>query len=154
MRLFPSRKEQKNVLDKSRWMLWRWFDIIIDNELYLSRLTLFNTPWFGLRLHWIHKPDPDRGLHTHPWSFLSLVLRGGYNEIISKDPANVGGKERSVRWFNRMNTTSGHRIVSIKSNTMTLVLTGRKQKDWGFWISTDDNASYLPHREYMKLYQK
>lgn len=32
------------------------------------------------RLHCIYTPDLDRALHDHPWTFLSLVLRGWYYE--------------------------------------------------------------------------
>lgn len=32
------------------------------------------------RLHNIVTPDLDREMHNHPWSFISIVLRGGYIE--------------------------------------------------------------------------
>jgi hypothetical protein len=34
----------------------------------------------AVRLHVIHTPDLDRALHDHPWTFVSLVLRGWYRE--------------------------------------------------------------------------
>lgn len=32
-------------------------------------------------LHKFMRSDEDRALHDHPWSFLSIILRGGYFEI-------------------------------------------------------------------------
>ncbi len=152
MRLFPSRVEKE--LDKDSWGLWRWYDIIIGGQLYLTRLTLFKCPWFSIKLHWIHKADPDRDMHTHPWNFVSFVLRGGYNEIMSEYPKIIDDKERSIKWFNKMNTISAHRIISVMPNTITLVITGAKQKDWGFWVADGDDRRYIDYREYIKINQQ
>jgi hypothetical protein len=134
MRLFPNRISKPS----SRWAFWRWYDIVLDDELYLSRLNIIKTPWFSIKLHWIHRPDPDRDLHDHPWWFVSLVLSGGYEEYESKDPTSQPGKLKNINWFNYKNKTTAHRISKIKPNTITLILAGRKdrEKDWGFYDET------------------
>lgn len=37
-------------------------------------------PWLALRLHHIRSSDHGGVFHDHPWSFFSLILRGGYFE--------------------------------------------------------------------------
>ena len=132
MRLFPSRVEKE--LDKGNWGFWRWYDIVIGGELYLTRLTLLKMPWFSIKLHWIHKADPDRDLHDHPWSFRSFVLRGWYEELSCEDPVIMKiTKKRRINWFNSKTPYSAHRITKVSPNLLTLVVTGHKQKSWGFY---------------------
>ena len=69
----------------------------VDNEPYLERYYLFlkdreNFP-FNVFLHKFLKGDPD-DVHDHPWSYLTIVLKGGYYEhtpIFNKD-----GKQLSI----------------------------------------------------------
>lgn len=139
MRLFAHRVADNSTAEHSKWVIWRWFDIIPNGqkEIYLSRLNLLSTPWFGIKIHWIHKPDNDRALHDHPWSFASFVLRGGYEEVI---PVVLyqdarwweSTKLRRINWFNFKSSWQAHRITSVKKNTVTLVLNGPKTRTWGF----------------------
>lgn len=145
MRLFPNR----TCSETSKWKLWRWYDIVLDDELYLTRLNLIATPWFSVKLHWIHRPDPDRDLHDHPWAFAALILRGSYWEYESKDPANDPGELRWIKWFNFKNTKTGHRISRTIGNVLTLVVTGPKdrEKDWGFYDA--ETLEYTHWRDYV-----
>jgi len=144
MRLFGNRISKPSP----RWALWRWYDIVLDGEKYLTRLNLIQTPWFSVKLHWILRPDPDRDLHDHPWPFVSFVLRGGYEEYESKDPKNEPGKLRKVNWFNYKNTKTAHRISYAKPGTLTLIFSGARsnQKEWGFF--DQETRSYTDWREY------
>lgn len=56
-------------------------DIILGDSVYMRRWRFLNTPWFGIRLHHIIRSDYDRELHDHPFTFLSIILRGGYTEF-------------------------------------------------------------------------
>lgn len=170
MRLFKNRTEKE--LDKGDWGLWRWFDIVINGELYLTRLTLFKTPWFSVKLHWIHKADPDRDLHDHPWSFTSFVLRGWYKEMVCQKPGYRGGwigrcvdveqlmeanhrfpvEERLVRWFNHKDTMAAHRITEVSPKLLTLVVTGPKTKSWGFY--DEDTFNYTDWQTYIETQQQ
>jgi hypothetical protein len=168
MRLFKNRVEKE--LDKGNWGLWRWFDIVINGELYLTRLTLFKTPWFSVKLHWIHKADPDRDLHDHPWSFASLILRGWYKELVCRKPDARGEivaqgldlkrfrdeglcvEERLVRWFNHKDTRGAHRILEVSPKLITLVVTGPKTKEWGFY--DEDTFKYTDWKTYIATQQK
>lgn len=144
MRLFPNRISKPSP----RWALWRWFDIVLDGELYLTRLNILQTPWFSVKLHWIHRADPDRDLHDHPWPFISFVVRGGYEEYESKNPDTEPGTLRKVSWFNYKNTRTAHRISYVKPGTITLILAGRRnsQKGWGFY--DPDTLRYVDWETY------
>jgi hypothetical protein len=47
---------------------------------YLIRWSFFDVFGYSLKLHIILRSDDDRTLHDHPWTFLSLMLKGGYWE--------------------------------------------------------------------------
>ncbi len=119
-----------------------------DGSQLLFRVRVIQTPWAGIYVH--HLTSPDTGdLHDHPWNFLSIVVRGGYDEILDPAPA-----DRSVmaswrtwgRWsVHRMRTTSAHRIESVQPGTWTIVVTGRRARRWGFWHACrwTDWADYI-----------
>lgn len=49
---------------------------------YLLRWHLIpRNPFFNIYLHKFCRSDDDRALHDHPWWFISLILRGQYDEI-------------------------------------------------------------------------
>lgn len=103
----------------------------------LERWRLIQTPWFGIYLHHIYREDMDRTPHDHPWEFRSIVLRGGYVEEHHTDIRQrglVGGhREYRAGQYHLFPLADAHRIVHVESGTVTLVLTGRKQRIWGFW---------------------
>jgi hypothetical protein len=47
----------------------------------MTRWRILSTPWFQVKLHCFHRSDEDRELHDHPWAFISILLRNGYNEV-------------------------------------------------------------------------
>jgi hypothetical protein len=55
-----------------------------DGVPYMIRRAI-NTRFGGVKLHHILRSDDDRDLHDHPWSFLSIVLKGGYWEHTPTD---------------------------------------------------------------------
>lgn len=109
-----------------------------DGDPYLVRLTIFDLGFITLRLHVILRSDDDRALHDHPWSFWTFILCGGYWE---HQPANDPDEPFTVSmrvWRSPLSllyrpTTHLHRI-ELKNDkpAVTLVVTGRKIRDWGF----------------------
>lgn len=55
-------------------------DIYSGGILYMRRWRLIHRKWFGVRLHHIVRSDADRELHDHPFTFVSIILWGGYYE--------------------------------------------------------------------------
>lgn len=142
---------------KRRFELFKREDIMDWREpgvVYLTRWHLLRTPWFGIYLHCIRRPDADRHLHDHPWSFVSIVLLGGYiehlprNWIVTSDRAGMIPENRLVqrRLFSiaRRRASDAHRITHLlRKPTWTLVLIGKKTRSWGFhtergWVRSVD----------------
>jgi hypothetical protein len=130
-----------------------------EGELYLRRWFIWPRKPADLRmvprlyLHKFYTGDSDRHLHDHPWSFRSLILRGGYREY-SYNPEwlkyrAATGREHSLvpklrsKWYGpgsylKRGASWAH---SVKLQTLTdgevvpcwsLVLTSVKSRSWGF----------------------
>ena len=119
-------------------------------SLYMGRWWLFNPlgkyPWLpSIRMHHIKRPDLDRHLHDHPWTFRTIVLKGGYWEQ---------REGRSLRLLWAGDTASlpfgeFHRIAAVlppQDGAWTLFITWRKRGSWGFKVE----GEFVPHREYLK----
>lgn len=132
--------------------------VVRDGEdVYLIRWRLIETPWFGVFLHKICRPDHDRHLHDHPFPFVSIILRGGYVEEIPCDCFacglkwiyGVGDTTRSLRpRFSviRHRATDLHRIHELPNGpAWTLVLIGRRCRDWGF----QTEAGWVQWQQYL-----
>lgn len=140
--------------------LFPYRNIIIDGKLYLRRYFLTPRRWpLRLFLHRIYLPDPDRDLHDHPWDFRTIVLKGGYQEMVRKD-----GVEYTTTWWRWRRgfrpAEHTHRILSVLPNTWTLLLVRRARRTWGFWPSRWETLQegrvwptqrfyFVPWREYL-----
>lgn len=128
-----------------RWAWMEGFQVSTNGHPFLDRLRVVQTPWFGIYLHRIHEPDPDRDPHDHPWPFISLILSGSYEEVTFTGPQELGHyqlRKRGSAHF--MSTRKAHRITDVQGILWTLVLTGPRIREWGFW--TDEG--WLHWRDY------
>lgn len=131
-----------------RWAVWQRMTIPCkDGTDYLVRLRIIQTPLFGIYLHDIHEDDGDRDPHNHPWSFLSLVVRGQYTERVYPDPrlhpyayAEKTHRRLSVH---RMGRKAAHRITDASPGLKTLILTGPRKATWGFFRPTSSPVGTL-----------
>lgn len=139
-----------------------------DNVPYLVRYFIYRPNWldkFGIDskkagriyLHHILRSDHDRALHNHPWTFRSIILKGGYREFTTVktvcDNAKAA-KPNPQKWdFARWpvdretvyaNFRAGqylkrpalwkHRLELLAGRTAwTLVFIGPKTNEWGFF---------------------
>ena len=74
-----------------------------------TRFTLFRTPWLEVFFNRVFCADPSRYAHTHPWTFLSILLRGNYTERRQTRAGHWCVLTR--RWFNAIRYTTPHRIT-------------------------------------------
>lgn len=101
---------------------------------------------FGIavRIHHIADIDRDLALHDHPWSFISVVLRGSYCETrpVRRSPCflpePVGVEDftynfRTTGSIAYRRATDRHRIVDVRPDTWTLFITLKKVQWWGFY---------------------
>jgi hypothetical protein len=151
--------EEREVLvnrQSPRWALMEGFQVAKNGSPYLDRLRLIQTPLFGVYLHRIHRPDADRDPHDHPWWFASLVLSGGYHELVWDHPENIGrlpyGEDTTLRERNRwslrtIRRSHAHKITAVRGQLWTLVLTGPRRSSWGFWT----DRGFADWRDYLKV---
>lgn len=131
-----------------QWAFMEGMDVGADGDPYLDRLRLVQTPWFGVYLHHIHRPDRDRDPHDHPWAFMSFVLAGAYRETVWPDKHNLSACTERVRarWSLRcLGRRAAHIITETAGSLWTLVLTGPRRGEWGFWTT----AGFAGWRDYL-----
>lgn len=121
-----------------RWAFMQRMTIPCESgEIYLARLRIVQTPWFGVYLHDINEPDADRDPHDHPWTFYSLVLRGSYTEELHPYPHVDNTVIRPQTWrrwsLHRMGRETAHRITYAAPGLRTLIFTGPRRRNWGFY---------------------
>lgn len=97
-------------------------------------------PMVNVYVHKFMRSDDDRALHDHPWWFVSLMLRGEYDEI-----TDGGMKRRSAgsiafrpaEWRHRVQLLAKlagpGRLILEEVPCWTLIVTGRRVRTWGFW---------------------
>ena len=130
----------------------------VDGELYLTRYYVFlkeraKFP-FNIFLHHFHKSD-EEVLHDHPWSYFTIILRGGYWEWVPQFNAQGQRTGEIAKWrapghFRWCSARSFHRIeLDPAVDCWTLFMPGVKQREWGFlskgrWIQWQE---YLNQRK-------
>jgi hypothetical protein len=100
---------------------------------YLDRWRILETPWGSIFLHRIGTPDSRPTLHDHPWSFVSIVLAGGYLERrLNLHTRQV--EARRVRRVNVMRRDDSHAITALEGGRpcWTLLLVGARRRKWGY----------------------
>jgi hypothetical protein len=118
---------------------WIFFKRVVIGPLddpYLIRFILVRTPKHGgIYIHHMLRSDHDRSLHDHPWDFTSIVLKGGYMELVDNNTTgklmfNAPGAiiHRPAEWKHRV-------ILSEGRTCWTLVFVSKKLRQWGFWIN-------------------
>ncbi len=130
----PSSEQSKAPTFWQRWLTFenirknRTPDFIIGDN-YLRRWWIIpRNKWFNIYLHEINKSDDDRALHDHPWWNLSIVLKGGYDEVTPR-----GTFPRRAGQFIGRSGSSLHRLViPDDGQAVTLFLTGPNYREWGF----------------------
>lgn len=103
-----------------------------DNPYILRWWVIPRNRFFNVYLHKIMRSDDERALHDHPWWNLSIVLRGGYEEIMPRATKWRGPGSVVLR-----RATAAHRLVIPIRNggirfCWSLFITGPKIRDWGF----------------------
>lgn len=125
-----------------------------NGSVFFRRYDVLKTRWFAVYLHQFFRSDHDRCLHDHPWPFATLILRGGYWEIIPDSWQCAGavglpchdadlchawpsGRRRLWRrpgYFGRYGARHAHRIeIDPDTRPWSLVVVGKKVRPWGFW---------------------
>lgn len=120
------RRSEGRILPR---VLIRWNERLGLPECpYLIRWRI-ETPFGSIRLHHWLGPDDDRAFHDHPWWFWTIVLSGGYTDV------NPDGEDHLSRGvFRYRPALHRHTVVPDEGGAWTVIITGRKTRDWGFWV--------------------
>jgi len=96
----------------------------------MARLAILDNRLIGIYLHRFPASPlrPLVGAHDHPWHFVSVVLRGGYDETVCASHAEPRRRgDVSIRWARTV-----HRIRVHTDGALTLCVRGPKVQDWSW----------------------
>lgn len=137
-------------------------DFVIGGEErpYIRRWWLIpRNRWFNVYLHQILRDDDDRALHDRPWVNCSILLSGGYLEIMPLGRPSESGL-RSVRRRPYLpvlrRPTAAHRLVLHRDSwgrpipCWSLFLTGPNVRTRGFWCP----QGWRPWRQFLSARNK
>jgi hypothetical protein len=122
-----------------------------EGELHFERWAIFESKWLSWYIHRIHKADRDH-LHSYPWNFLSLILKGCYLEENAYDTADgsfcTGLKIKSPFTVTYCNKSKFHKINTIISGPVytTMFVWGDTQK-WFYRVG----KKRIPFEEYREI---
>ena len=122
-------------------LVWRKPDQVIG-ERYMHRWHLVRK--HGVRNLYLHKylgSDDDRALHDHPWASWSILLWGNLYEVTQIEVKANGTKTSEKREVVKRiwplipkyrSAEYSHRLILKGNKALTLFLTGKKNREWGF----------------------
>lgn len=107
---------------------------------YMNRWRLFNWDgnWPNVYIHRFLRDDDERATHDHPFTFISIVIRGGYYELthgpdwtlLRKWRGRFSIAYRPARWLHRVELARNEDGTA--QEAWTIVLRGRRFRTWGF----------------------
>lgn len=109
------------------------------DELYFERYAIFEIENFAsLYIHRIHRADKDKHLHTHPWNFASVILRGSYQEL-----TDDGIRIKRPLTFAFAGRHFCHKIQEIISGpVISLFFVYGKYKPWFYSLGKVESTEY------------
>ena len=118
-------------------------DRVIQGD-YLHRWHLIpKNRFLNLYLHNFNRPDASTHAHAHdhPWWSVTLVLKGWYVE-----EQRSGDRKRICPFLLRFRPAMlAHRVSAVSpEGCWTLFITGRKRREWGFWVG----EKWVSHEDY------
>ena len=127
-------------------------------EIYMERYWLV-PPGEGvhttIRLHHTKRSDHDRALHDHPMPSTSIILAGGFWEIMPEDqdqPCSLDLVRFQRIWRKpgdvvTRKASDRHRLQLPEGETCwSMFIMGPKEQNWGFY---DPTQGYRYWREYL-----
>lgn len=126
-------------------------DLVIDSEHsgpYLWRWHVVpRNDTAGVYFHIQTSSDPERPLHDHPWDNMSVILAGGYDEVIQAHPPTGDVILRELRrgHIAMRKAEHSHRLILPPQfkYTMTQFSMAGRRRGWGFWI----DGRWFPYQQ-------
>ena len=109
---------------------------------YLTRWELFECKYFAIYLHRFDRSDDRSSLHDHPWNFITIPLKYGYNDGTYNGKEYASGNHdfnrklmKPFRVYYRP-STHVHFVELLgepELKAWTLVFRFKYIRYWGFW---------------------
>lgn len=117
-----------------------------QNSKYLTRWEFVSGKYFGIYIHKFHRSDDNSSLHDHPWNFITIPLKHGYNDCVFDGGSDENGKPTFLRTrmkpFHAYYRKATHihfvellqdMFLPVDKQAWTLVIRFKYIKWWGFW---------------------
>ncbi len=102
---------------KFRWLQIRWKEPLGRPECPYMYRWVFNFGLFSIRVHHWLRSDDKRFFHDHPWSFISIVLKGGYTDVSEEQVISRRFKyEESARTYAKIIGEQFRPVVELESH--------------------------------------
>lgn len=95
--------------------------------------TMLDFYWFSFRMHKWVGDDDTRAYHSHPWNFITFIIKGYYLDV-SLDENN--NKETTLMYpgsFGFRKRNYRHYVRVIEKPTWTILFTWGGYKQYSFW---------------------
>lgn len=117
-----------------------------EHSPYLTRWELLSNKYFAIYLHRFERSDDRSSLHDHPWNFITIPLKYGYNDCTYNGGLDKLGHPDFNRklmkpfhiYFRR--ATHVHFVellqdmfLPVERKAWTLVIRFKYIRYWGFW---------------------
>jgi len=128
-----------------------------EGEVFFRRYRLLSTPVCNIYVHNLLKSDQDLEPHTHPWNFISLILKGGYIEDYVVGPHHKNTCHDYIESYRNIvkagdfvmhSYSDAHKIQLTDDNVWTAVFTWGTKEPWGYVYS---DGTYIDHKEYRRI---
>jgi len=123
--------------------IFTWSENLGKKECPYLRRWVINFGVFSLRVHhWLSGDDP-RNYHDHPWSFITVVLKGYYI-----DKSNSGNEHMYPGTIRFRPANHSHTVYVGDTGCWTIIITGPIVRKWGFWVNgkfKKANKYFLEH---------
>lgn len=113
---------------------------------YLTRWELLAMDKFAIYLHRFERSDDRSSLHDHPWNFITIPLKYGYNDCTYTGKTDVNGEpdfnRKLMKPFHVYYRPSTHihfvellqeMFLPVEKKAWTLVIRFKYIRYWGFW---------------------
>lgn len=118
-----------------------------EGVLHFLRYRVIECSLFSIYIHYIAKSDEDKNPHSHPWSFWSLILFGGYYETL------INRHTKEKQYFKKEFLSAGHRFyddyhqISLIKPTWTLVFCSPRNENytWGY-LTEEGHVDHITYR--------
>ncbi len=111
-------------------LLRRWFEHRDigwkEHGEEFTRFWILRHPFGTVFLHRLYAPQYQPECHDHPWSFVTVILKGGYWETTAE--RTVWRKAGSVLY---REAAFAHSVMT-RGVSWSLVFTSRQSRQWGF----------------------